>query len=259
MNLNRVKTSFLLLLLLAFGASHAWATSDYSLDFVVIDLTGGNNAGQIYSGQSIWLSDMVGGTITSSSDYSFHPLLSKPNLTVSSGLILIPDGGGPISLGSTMQGAAPLQKTFTVYNNGSSNLVLGTPNCPAGYSVTEPLNTVVGSGTGDNFTVSLSTASSGTFSGTVSFTNNDIECQVFNFLVTGRILAPADMVWVDFNWTGSETGSEALPFNTLAEGVGFVNSGETIRIKAGSGSEHIRITKPMRIEAVGGTARIGAK
>ena len=67
----------------------------------------------------------------------------------------------------------------------------------------------------------------------------------------------ASVVWVDFAYTGEEWGSEAQPYNTLAEGVMAVASGGTIRIKSGASGSATRITTPVRIEASGGPVTIG--
>ncbi|MEN6627989.1 MAG: disaggregatase related repeat-containing protein [Candidatus Sumerlaeia bacterium] len=64
-------------------------------------------------------------------------------------------------------------------------------------------------------------------------------------------------LWVDFAWTGTETGSQAEPFNTLAEGVGALAEGRTLHILAGQTAETGRIVKPMRIVAENGTVRLG--
>jgi hypothetical protein len=64
-------------------------------------------------------------------------------------------------------------------------------------------------------------------------------------------------VWVDFNWLGAQFGDYAFPYNTLAQGVSAVVSGETIAIKPGSSHETMTISKPMTIIAVGGAATIG--
>jgi hypothetical protein len=67
--------------------------------------------------------------------------------------------------------------------------------------------------------------------------------------------------WVDFAYPGApnfpEVGSFAFPFNTLAEGVNSAQAGSIIQIKAGSGNETIRITKPLYLRAYGGPVRIG--
>jgi hypothetical protein len=73
-------------------------------------------------------------------------------------------------------------------------------------------------------------------------------------------------IWVDFAYSGTERGTFSQPFNTVIEGVNaittFVDTAllnfPTLYIKAGSRRESITINKRMRIEACGGTVRIGA-
>jgi subtilase family serine protease len=65
-------------------------------------------------------------------------------------------------------------------------------------------------------------------------------------------------VFVNFNYSGTQTGSYAQPFNTMAGGISAVSSGGTIIIeKAGSSSETPAITKAMTIRANNGPATIG--
>jgi hypothetical protein len=65
-------------------------------------------------------------------------------------------------------------------------------------------------------------------------------------------------VWVDFNYTvGAEDGSYAFPFDTLAKGTNAVVSGGTISMKPGHSAETMKISKPMHLIAVGGTATVG--
>jgi len=73
-------------------------------------------------------------------------------------------------------------------------------------------------------------------------------------------------IWVDFGYSGTERGTFSQPFNTVIEGVNaittFVDTAvlgfPTLYIKAGSRNERPTISKRMRIEACGGTVRIGA-
>jgi hypothetical protein len=65
-------------------------------------------------------------------------------------------------------------------------------------------------------------------------------------------------VWVDFNYTNFfQFGTYTQPFKTLAQGASAVISGGTINIKPGSSTETMVISKPMVLEAIGGTAVIG--
>ena len=68
----------------------------------------------------------------------------------------------------------------------------------------------------------------------------------------------AGPVFVNFNYTGTQTGSYAQPFNTLAGGTNAVSSGGTIIIEtAGSSSETMTISKPMTITSQDGAATVG--
>lgn len=245
-------------LVFAMMIAPAGATGDYSVDFATTDLTGGSQAGAIYSGQTICNSEMACGEVASSVDYALHPMLGKPNLSVSSGLTLIGDGYGPVDYGAALLGGLPITQTFTVYNNGSMPLLLWPASCPSGFGVTKDYASLLAPETGDTFELTMATAPGGVYGGSVTFANNDIENQSFDFSVFGRVLVPADVVWADFAWSGNELGTEPLPFDTSTEAVGLVNASGTIRIKASATAESIRITKSMRIEAVGGMARIGA-
>lgn len=64
-------------------------------------------------------------------------------------------------------------------------------------------------------------------------------------------------VWVDFTYGGAQFGTESQPFRDLGSGVSAVTSGGTVYIKTGTSNERPRLTKPMRIESVGGAATIG--
>ncbi|MBM4084320.1 MAG: choice-of-anchor D domain-containing protein, partial [Planctomycetes bacterium] len=89
--------------------------------------------------------------------------------------------------GAALKDGSALTRTFTVRNSGTGTLNLGAPTVPTGYTVTEPLNTEIGAGGSDTFTVQLSTANTGTFAGDISFATNDSDENPFNFRVTGTI------------------------------------------------------------------------
>jgi len=106
------------------------------------------------------------------------------------GASAIPDGGGPIDFGNTIQGQSNLVKTFTVNNIGGTTLSTSGLSVPTGYSVTEVLSGSIVSAGSDTFEISLSTATVGTFPGTISFTNSDADENPYNFTVTGTVSAP---------------------------------------------------------------------
>ena len=69
---------------------------------------------------------------------------------------------------------------------------------------------------------------------------------------------PPGNVWVDFNYSGTQTGGFFSPYSTLAQGISAVTSGGNIWIRsAGSSAETPTITKPMTIQAFNGAATVG--
>lgn len=68
-------------------------------------------------------------------------------------------------------------------------------------------------------------------------------------------------VWVNFSWKGIQNGSFALPFQSLASGVGAVARGGQISINAevqpSASSETMTISKPMTIRSYHGSSTIG--
>lgn len=64
-------------------------------------------------------------------------------------------------------------------------------------------------------------------------------------------------VWVDFGYSGSETGSFWSPYNTLTEGINAVATGGVVTIKTGVTGGTWTLSKAMTLRAAGGTVTIG--
>ena len=124
------------------------------------------------------------------SDFRFYIQgveVAGPEVEVKDGATNIPDDGGPVDFGVATLGAAALSKTFTVNNLGTAALTTSNLAVPAGYSITEGLSASIPASGSDTFTVELPTTTGGTFSGSISFDNNDSDESPYNFSVTGRI------------------------------------------------------------------------
>jgi hypothetical protein len=67
----------------------------------------------------------------------------------------------------------------------------------------------------------------------------------------------ASAIWVDFDWTGAEDGTEDYPFDTLANGLDWLDEYGTLKIKTGTSATTTTFSMSMRIEAHGGSVRIG--
>ncbi|MRR52378.1 MAG: choice-of-anchor D domain-containing protein, partial [Rhodocyclaceae bacterium] len=183
---------------------------------------------------------------------------SEAEVDVRYGSTQVPNGGGPVELGSVAMGGTALTRTFTVYNYGYGTLSASNLSVSSPYAISEGLAATIPSGGSDTFTISLPTGTAGTFNATVSFTTNDANQPTCNFTITGRVEAvDADLIWVKFDYSGSEQGTQTFPYNTLGEGIGAVNSGGTVRIYSGSVGGAYRITRQTRLEAYGGSVRIG--
>jgi hypothetical protein len=137
----------------------------------------------------------------------------SPPLTFGGGSITVePTGGGPAinllgnsmaitsgdgtpsmddhtDFGQTYLGAT-LQRTFTIENPGTADLVLGAPTIPAGFSLVGLFPTTIGMGASDTFTVGIDTGSLGVKSGNVSFGTNVEGTQTFSFAITGEVVIP---------------------------------------------------------------------
>jgi len=135
---------------------------------------------------------------------------------------------------------------LTDWNEGPPNLTWGASSLWGSNSVTPPLTWLNGD------TNVASSTSSRTHLHVRPFSTGDGS-------ITVEILTDGSE-WVDFSWLGSENGSESNPFNTLAQAVNALPYGTTnnhIYIKPGTSSETMTISKPMTINAAGGSATVG--
>ena len=63
--------------------------------------------------------------------------------------------------------------------------------------------------------------------------------------------------WVDFSFTGPQSGTFANPYNTMAAGTAAVSFGGILHLKTGRSSETPKITKPMQVVGYNGPATVG--
>jgi subtilisin family serine protease len=119
----------------------------------------------------------------------------------------VADGTGSVDFGATTVGA-PVSKTITVRNGGTSDLTLGAIAVPAGFSLVTGFGvTTLPSGQTTTFVVRLDAAAAGSFSGSLSFVTNDAARNPFDFAVTGTASSSATpQVWtIDDGTTGYTT------------------------------------------------------
>jgi uncharacterized repeat protein (TIGR01451 family) len=149
--------------------------------------------------------------------------VSAPEIAVSVDGNNLPDGTGSVAFGTTTAGT-PVAKTFTVQNVGTADLTLGVITVPAGFTASTFGTTTVSAGGSTTFTVTMTAASAGSYSGTVSFVNNDADENPFDFSVSGTVNAPAGVVLImdDGDPGYSKTGSWSY-----ATGSGYNSDFET--------------------------------
>ncbi|PHR97583.1 MAG: hypothetical protein COA78_27370, partial [Blastopirellula sp.] len=124
----------------------------------------------------------VSGTVTTPS----------PEIDVLESSVTITDGIDTVDYGSVQHLGAAVSKIFVIENNGTAELTLDVNSLllPTGYTLVTPFAATVAVGTSTSFTVQLETATAGTQSGTISFTNNDSDEADFDFQVTGIVTGP---------------------------------------------------------------------
>jgi len=116
----------------------------------------------------------------------------SPEIEVRGNNVIITDGDTTPSttdhtdFGTTSVGS-PVSRTYTVKNIGTATLTTSGLSVPSGYTVTEGLSSSIPAGGQDAFTVRLNANAAGTYSGDVSFSNNDSNENPFNFRITGAV------------------------------------------------------------------------
>lgn len=90
--------------------------------------------------------------------------------------------------------------------------------------------------------------------------------QTINTNENGKVLVsnndpspPADPnnIWLDFGYGGPFVGTQSQPLNNVDTAINAINSGGTMHIKPGSSSWTGTISKPMTMQAEGGSVTIG--
>jgi hypothetical protein len=134
------------------------------------------------------------------------PPTPAPEIHVLDGSTNIADNTGTVSFGTTPPGT-PVSKTFTVTNTGTQTLTLTPPiSVPAGFTLTSTFGTTtLAPGASTTFVVRLDAATNGTFSGTVSFGNDDADENPFNFTISGTVAAAPVVTIIDDGSAGFAT------------------------------------------------------
>lgn len=169
-----------------------------------VRVTGSANAAQMYR-----LNGTISNVVTT----------NTPEIAVLDGTTNIVDGSTTaVNLGSGNVGST-FSRTFTVQNAGNAALTLGPVSVPAGFVLSQAPLTMVSAGGSTTFVVSLNTAAVGTFSGAVSFANNDADENPFNFNVSGTVSTTTPVTAPEIEVLDGTT--------VLIDGASTVNFGST--------------------------------
>jgi len=115
---------------------------------------------------------------------------TSPEIQLLDGNTDIVDGSTvALDFGSTSVGNT-LTKTFSVQNLGTAVLTLEAPSLPEGFSIVGDFPSTVAAGDSTSLTLALDTAIAGTYSGTVTFGNNDSDESPFDFTISVTVDSP---------------------------------------------------------------------
>lgn len=176
--------------------------------------------------------------------------------------------------GSVLQGQPAPTLTFTVKNDGGSALTIGTVLLPPGFSPIGQLPFSLAWGDSASFTVTLNTASAGTFFGQINFSNNDGNETPFNFSIIGTVTPlPTRIISLSGNLafgnvtvgtsaqrtlTVANNGNSTLTVSGISYPSGFSGDWPSGTIAAG-GSQPVTVTfAPTSVTSYGNTLAVSA-
>jgi len=112
-----------------------------------------------------------------------------PEIEVTLGGALITDGQSQVDYGQALVNG-PLTKTFTVTNTGGLPLILNEPISVtgSGFSASGFGDAILDTDESTTFTVTLTSATAGTFNASLWFSSNDVDENPFEFTTTGEVL-----------------------------------------------------------------------
>ncbi|HWB12601.1 MAG TPA: choice-of-anchor D domain-containing protein, partial [Pirellulales bacterium] len=123
------------------------------------------------------------------------------------------------AFGTTEQGV-PVEKTFVISNISQAPLLLAPTSLmlPTGFSLVGNLPATVAAGGTASFTLELNAAAAGSYSGTMSFLDNDLANTPFSLTLTGVVNAPTGVISVSDGGTPVIDGRTEIDFGTTNVG-----------------------------------------
>jgi|GEM_PF-2640266 len=134
-----------------------------------------NESGGTVNRQNTSISGNTGGATPNDVTSGLAPgTISSANIVINDGTNVIPDGQtAAIDFGTTTLGTALGNRTFTVVNNGTGNLVVNTITVPTGFTLVSGIAAAIAPGANASFVVSADVQTAGTFQGEIVVASND--------------------------------------------------------------------------------------
>ncbi|WP_373530162.1 choice-of-anchor D domain-containing protein [Nostoc sp.] len=153
-------------------------------------------------------------------NFAMSGKVNAPEIQVLNGKLDIVDGSTTaIDFGNAAFGST-VTKTFTIKNTGTSALNLSNLKQPDGFSLVGTLPATLAIKTSTSIKVALNTKTPGTYAGSFSLSNNDIDESPFDFAISGTVKpAPAPEIQVLNGTVDIADGSTtAIDFGNVAFG-----------------------------------------
>lgn len=139
------------------------------------------------------------------------------DITLLDGTAELTSGVSSVDLGSTTIGT-PASHSFTVRNDGSAALSLGTLTLPAGFSQAGSFASSLAGGASTTITVQMNASAAGSPSGTFSLANSDSDENPFTFTINGAVTDTPVEIRVLNGATELSDGSSSVDFGSTVVG-----------------------------------------
>ncbi|MFO8233040.1 MAG: choice-of-anchor D domain-containing protein [Longimonas sp.] len=180
-----------------------------------------------------------------------------PAITVTDGTNTLDNGSGTFDFGTVDGVASSPEQTFTIENNGSTDLTVTSTalSNTTDFTLTQTPSSTVAAGASTDFAVQFATAAPGPYTTTVTIDNSDTNENPYTFDVTATAGAPEADVFVDTSPRTALPDGGTFDFGTVTAGV---SSTETFTIE-NNGDATLNISPPssipgaFNVTATGGT------
>lgn len=180
----------------------------------------GTGNGQFQTPRGIALDPNDNVLVADMGNYRVQRFTALPEAEVKAAATVIADNTGSYDFGSATVGTSAVARTFTISNaTGARPLTVSNLTLPAGFGLTGNFPATIAAGGTADFTVALSPAALGTFSGTLSFNTNDPNENPYNFTISGTVKQPQTITFDSIpeqlfdaqTFTLAATASSGLP------------------------------------------------